>query len=402
MISSRLACVALLLAILAPTLASADRVVPSDRVRRAVIVYEQPDADSARRGRIRVGESAELLRSVPRWHEVRLEDGDTGFVSKSWTRVIRGGLAPREQDELRIHYLNIGAGTCTLVECPGPNAPPMIIDCGSLEATDADMDEDEARDYIQGILAEHAVAPNLVLSHADRDHYGWISHVLADTQVTNVWQGGNADDYSADGFPEWIAGQTGATVHDDLDENWHNGGEPLGDELDCGDAAVFVLTVNVGNSKNANSLVLYIEHEDFVATFTGDAEGTTETKARRNFDGMVKTTVLSGSHHGARTHRSNSRTWAEATAAEVLIFSAGRQFGHPQCDAIGRFIASLAPAPAHPAQCGESFDYQPMFETDLAQYMTEINGRIVITSNGRSPLSLFCTGSQGCDTQISH
>ncbi len=392
---------ALLVFVFTPNLAFAQRVVPSERVRRSVTVFEQDDSDSPRVGQIRVGESAEHLGSIPRWHEVRLDNGLRGFVSKSWTRVISGGLSPRQQDELRIHHLNVGAGTCTLVECPGADAPPMIVDCGSLEATDADMDRDEARDYIQDILDDHAQAPNLVLSHADRDHYGWIPHVLRDTRVQHIWQGGDAGDYSSSGFPTWISRQ-GAKLHQDLDENWHNDGDEIGADLDCGAAAVFVLTVNTGSSKNANSLVLNIEYGDFVATFTGDAEGTTERAARENLDGAVKTTVLSGSHHGARTHSSNSQTWVNATAPEIVIFSAGRKFGHPQCDAVERFEASLAQATEHPAQCGEGSDYEPEFDTGLAQYMTEINGRIVITSNGQSPLFLICTGSKGCETQISH
>ncbi len=384
-----------------PGFCFAQVVVPSERVRVSVTVREQPDADSPRIGRLRVDESAEFLRSVPRWHEVRLADGRQGFVSKSWTRVVQGGLSPRQEDELRIHYLNVGAGSCTLVECPGPNTPPMIIDCGSTGPTTNDMDRDSARTYIHNILDDHDRAPNLVLSHADFDHYGWIPHVLRDTDIENIWQGGDSADYTRASFPAWISAQT-ATLHQNLDSNWHNNGSPIGADLDCGDAAVFILTVNTGDSKNANSLVLNIEYDDFVATFTGDAEGITEQAAQANFHGAVKTTVLSGSHHGADTHSSNSHTWVLATAPEVVVFSAGRRFGHPQCDATERFESELAGAAQHPAQCGEGFQYQPRFRTEIAQYMTEINGRIVVTSNGQSPLSLFCTGSEGCQTQIAH
>lgn len=396
--------VSLLVLVLVSHTSLADLVVPTDRVRNHVKIFEAPQGSSDVIGRLNVGGSIEFVDNVPKWREVRLQGGQSGFVSKSWTRVIRE-LQEREEDELRIHYLNVGAGTCTIVECPGPDGPPMIIDCGSLGGTPADLDSDGARNYLQNILGKHQASPNLVLSHADRDHYGLIAHVLSGTQTQNIWQGGDPDNYTADGFPVWRDNQEagGARVKGELDENFHGDGNPISDsELDCGEASVFILTVNSGDSKNGDSLVVEIHYDDFGATFTGDAEGDTEGAAIENFDGNVKTTVLSGSHHGARTHRSNSVQWANATFPEVVIFSAGRKFGHPQCTAVNRFQGSLATTPLHPTQCGISSHYQPVISSHLAMYMTEINGTIVVTSNGSSPLSLFCDGSDGCDVNIAH
>ena len=386
-----------------PAQIRADQVVPSDRVQSHVNIHRLANSQSPTVGQLRPGESLAFVQSVPRWHEVRLGDGGTGFVSKSWSRIVPEGLAARQLDELRIHFLNVGAGTCTIVECPGAdNPPPMIVDCGSLAGTVDDMDRDAARQRIQEILG--ARSPNLVLSHGDRDHYGWISTVLADIQVQNIWQGGDPDEYTEDEFPVWLADQqaNGATVHQKFLPNFHNDDNPIGEELHCGDASVFILTVNTGSSKNAQSLMLEIHKEDFSVFFTGDAEGRTERQARDNFDGNVDTTVLVGSHHGARTHGSNSATWAAATDPEVVIFSAGRRFGHPQCDAVNRYLGSVSEAPRHPIQCGEGSTYQPVRNSTDAVYTTEINGEIVITSSGRSPLSLFCTRSEGCNARIPH
>ena len=87
---------------------------------------------------------------------------------------------------------------------------------------------------------------------------------------------------------------------------------------------------------------------------------------------------------------------------QVVVFSAGRRFGHPQCEAVGRYLPFVAHGLDHPTRCGVSDDYQPVEVMDSAVYMTETNGRIVVTSNGQSPLSLFCDGSPGCDVQIPH
>lgn len=188
----RIATLFLVLA-LSPAFANAqnvERVLPSDRVTTFVKVRSQPSSDSSVTGQLEIGASAELIRSVPLWYEVRLPDGTTGFVSKAWTTVSHA-LQPRQEDELRIHYLNIGAGTCTVVQCPGPNAPPMIVDCGSLEPASDDMDVDETRSYIGALLGESTARPNLVISHADSDHYGYIPRVLDGSRLANIWQGGS-------------------------------------------------------------------------------------------------------------------------------------------------------------------------------------------------------------------
>ena len=160
---------------------------------------------------------------------------------------------------------------------------------------------------VQAILANHpGVRPNLVLSHGDTDHYNLIPTVLGGIQVNEIWQGGDKDDYSEAEFPAWIAGQVegDADVHIGFDAHFHNEGEALA-ELPCGGASTFILTVNTGSTKDSQSLILLVEHAEFTAIYTGDAEGTTERRALANFASAVKATLLTGSHHGADTNGSN-------------------------------------------------------------------------------------------------
>jgi hypothetical protein len=79
-----------------------ERVVPSERVTTFVHIRAEPSGTSAERGRLEIGQSLPVVRSVPRWYEDQLPDSSTGFVSKAWTRVTHG-LATRAEDELRIH-----------------------------------------------------------------------------------------------------------------------------------------------------------------------------------------------------------------------------------------------------------------------------------------------------------
>ena len=384
----------------------ADRVVPTERVRSRAVVREQPTSQSADIGSLRPGESLEFVRNVPRWREVRLSATQTGFVTKSYTRVVSEGLRARQQGDLRIHFLNIGAGTCTVVECPGANAPPMVIDCGSLGGSDSDMDRAQAATYVQNVLNAHTAAPNVVLSHADADHYGFIPTVLSGVQVTNIFQGGDPAAYDEDDFPTWLTGQTnaGAVVRNGFPADFHNAGDAV-PELACGDALTFILTVNSGNTSNSPSLVLLIEYEEFTAIFTGDAEGVTEDRARTNFGGAVLATVLSGSHHGASTHQSNDDDWADVTAPTITVFSSGTRFGHPRCDAARVYDEYTVDLSSHATHCGvdNSFDNRDQTPTTEARYVTEVDGTIVVTSSGESPASVHCTGGgPACGVQIPH
>jgi len=231
-----------------------DLVQPAEIVRQYVTLRTGASASSGTAGRLRVGEAIPLVDAGREWHEVELPNGSSAFAPAPWTIISRDVEPPpalpasRSQDELRIHFLNIGVGTCTLVECPGANAPPMLVDCGSTGREVGDLTAQQAADYIETLLAPHSTEPNVVISHPDQDHFSLVATVLADTEVENVWLGGDRGEYERFGFETWLSNQQSVTVHAEptLTPGWHNGGAPLGADLSCGDAEVFVLTVNVG------------------------------------------------------------------------------------------------------------------------------------------------------------
>ena len=120
--------VILLLLIATPTFAQ-DLVTPSDRVTSHVNIRSAPSTDAIEIGQLRPGESLPLVESVPRWYEVRLADGSTGFVAKSWTTITQL-LAPKEEDELRIHFLNVGTGVAQSSNAPDPTRPRSLSIAG--------------------------------------------------------------------------------------------------------------------------------------------------------------------------------------------------------------------------------------------------------------------------------
>lgn len=389
----------------------ADVVVPTDRVTIRVVVRAEATSQSADVGSLRPGEQLEFVRNVPRWREVRLSPTETGFVTKSFTTVIDDFALNRP--EMLIHFLNTGTGSCAIVECPGPNAPPMIVDCGSIGRTDTDKDATAARTYIKGVLDKHpGIQPNLVLSHADRDHYNLLPTVLTE-QVNEIWQGGNPDEYTQSGFPVWIGIQIsgGAVQHNEsnvLSPNFDNDQEPL-DELPCGLASAFVLTVNTGDTKNAESFVLQIEYDEFSIIFTGDATGATEAQAMANYSNALDTTVLTGSHHGAHTEGSNgtftvSNNWASATNPEIMVYQSGTGFGHPRCTITDSYDDRTVTTTNHPFHCGLRNGKMPDVARDQptveAKYATEKNGTIVITTDGVTLAKVACDLTPECASVI--
>ncbi|MCP4471328.1 MAG: hypothetical protein GY815_11700 [Gammaproteobacteria bacterium] len=383
----------------------ADIVIPRNRVTHHVNIYESDSSSSSEIGELLSGSSLPYVRSVPRWHVVELASGKEGFVSKSFTKVI-GEIRPeRAQNELRLHYINVGAGMCTVVECPGPKAPPMIIDCGTVGLGDNDRNTTRTKKYVKKILDAHEKKPNLVVSHPHKDHYGMIPEVLKSVQLNNIWLGGDHDRYKLSDFPDWLEKQKagGAKVHNESPEDFDNDNSPIkSDWLGCGLASVYTLTVNSGDNPNSNSHILEIRYQDFGATFTGDAEGDTEEQALENYSEKVKTTVLSASHHGASTHRSNHEEWIKATDPEVVVFSSGPSFGHPKCNVVKRYDDAVEAAPPHPTRCGDRSGFKKKLRNTRAQFVTSVNGLIVVSSNGESPLLLKCDGSSGCKAEIAH
>jgi beta-lactamase superfamily II metal-dependent hydrolase len=382
----------------------ADIVVPKEQNGVDVSIHATDSSASAEIGQLPFGESRDWISSRSNWYEIRMTDGQPGFVSKRATRLIRTPPA-RAIDELRIHYLNVGSGACTLIECPGPDAPPMVVDCGSVGAFSFDLDGSRAATYIRSVLAGHATAPNVVISHPHTDHYDMIPEILDGIQAQNIWLGGDDSGYSQSGFPAWRQAQEAghATMHINHAKDFHNDEQPMNPQaLGCGLAEVYTLTVNTGDGPNPNSHVMEIRYGSFGATFTGDAEGITEAQADANFDGDIKTTVLSASHHGSSTHGSNGSHWVDATDPEIVVFSSGPLFGHPRCDVVARYDAKLSPAPPHPVHCGDNTGFRHEGDSRLAKYVTATNGLIVITSDGSAPAELFCDGQADCTAGIQH
>jgi beta-lactamase superfamily II metal-dependent hydrolase len=100
---------------------AAPEVAPSERVRRNVVIRASPDGDAARLGRLMPGEHLALEGETAGWYQVRLPDGQVGFVSKAWTVIIGTGSQPLTEgaQRYRVHVIDVGTGLAVFIEGPG-------------------------------------------------------------------------------------------------------------------------------------------------------------------------------------------------------------------------------------------------------------------------------------------
>ncbi len=360
--------------------------------------------------RLNHGETLPWFKNIPWYYEVRLPNGNPAYVRKGYAR--RMLATTTDTNEMRIHFLHTGAGSCALVECPA-SEEVMMIDCGSWSGdvdTNFHRTEAETAARVKQILGDTANQRpmNVVLSHGDYDHYSEINTVLKGYNVGHLWLGGFSNYYSSSGFPTWKADMvsSGTTVHEDLEIDFHNVPAQPEPNLSCGAASTFILTNRAkGNTqpkksdRNANSMVVMIEHGDFRVIFSGDATSVTEKEVMENFPD-VSATVVAASHHGATSHGSNHIDWAKKLKARAVVYSSGHRYGHPKCGAVERFAPYVANVPNHPGIC-DSSETKPFSAYDKAHYMTEAVGDVTIKTNGTSPFYVECQ-RESCAAEISH
>jgi competence protein ComEC len=309
---------------------------------------------------------------------------------------------------MTLHFVDTGQGSCILVECPGGGL--ILDDCGSLKQTTSPL---KTHLYIDRIIHQYtALAPTLVrplaviASHPDRDHFDLIAshrYWIYPDYVSRLLIAESLDDYPED-FRAWA---NRIPAIDTFPPNAHG---PL-HQLQCGSAEVELLTVNAAEAprqpspvsrNNADSVVIAIRYNGFLAVLPGDAEGLTQALVLKNHKGLHPT-LLAASHHGADSAGSNDLAWARALQPRIVIFSAAREnrFGHPRASSVANYLAQPRLLAARPHQIGFYDDDRtgPIVETvDKAIYATGYAGTLDVTVNAAGGVSVTCAreAADGC------
>jgi beta-lactamase superfamily II metal-dependent hydrolase len=291
-------------------------------------------------------------------------------------------------DTLRVHLLNVGTGSCQVVECPGSD-DVLVVDCGSMDGGPSDLNRGAIAGYLESIGARGSV--KVVLTHPHENHYNRIPALMGDRQAASIWLGGVFDGYGGatpDRIDDWLDAQTkaGVPIYVGFPPGYGNRGLPV-EGLSCGTAETFILTTNIGDDPNTNSLMLLVQHGSFRMVFPGDAQAATEASARANFGALLAgASVVVAANHGASDAGGNGADWARHVAPQAVVFSAGSAHGQPGQAVGDRYLETVFEDVAlHPMWWDPSPDgtTQP-FETTRAVYSTALSGRVIVDSDGQT------------------
>ena len=242
-------------------------------------------------------------------------------------------LSPIGEGELRMHFLDVGQGDCTLIEFP--DGKKMLVDGGDgqTEHTTTVMR------YLNALKID--VIDYLVVTHTDQDHCGGLDTVLRYKTVKTVYYP-EEDDVTvnaeyADFFAQLSASSCEKIFHRrnlriasmdnrypfDLAFLW-----PYGADIPSGETE---------EDANARSAVFWLDYQGNSALFTGDvSRSVEETLLTHDTLGLLPTGVelsstewLKVAHHGG--DGSTGQAFVEYLHTKSAIISCGlnNAYGHP-------------------------------------------------------------------------
>jgi len=230
--------------------------------------------------------------------------------------------------QVRLTVLDVGQGDALLVQAPTGHA--LLVDAGGGPGS-FDVG---ARIVAPAVWALGTRRLDwLAVTHADLDHIGGATSVVADLRPREIWEGipvpreRRLQGVRDAGRAHAAAWRTVATGH----------------RLDLGDLTIEVLhppppAWERQKVRNDDSVVLRVRYGEVEILLTGDA-GAEFERAWPGTADRAAVRILKAAHHGSRT--SSSAAFVEAYRPQIVLISVGRgnPFGHPAPAVLARFAA---------------------------------------------------------------
>lgn len=237
----------------------------------------------------------------------------------------------RFNTDLRIHFIDVGAGDAALIEAPG--GLRILIDGGGFPGSDFDM----GRQVIAPFLLYRKVLTidYVINTHPHADHIGGLSYVLQHFKVSHLVTAGFFPEERkflelvriarARGVPHliWKKGDGIKTRAFRIDTLYPAGSPPL-------------------DNLNDTSLVFRVRHGE--TTFLLPADITTGVEEQLILSGVpLKSDVLKLPHHGSGSSNSFAFIYAVRPKLGILSGAAGVIKNLPSPDALKRYKALSIP-----------------------------------------------------------
>ena len=246
----------------------------------------------------------------------------------------RPKIDKRADGDLRVHFIDVGQGDCTLLELP--DGKIMLIDGGD----GSGKTENAVMRYLNALKID--TIDYLVSTHADADHCGPLDTVLKYKEVVKVFLPKTAAEVN----PEYARfykqlNKTGCAVQYSSRKIDLGVSEsktpytlrflhPYSQDI-SGEASDI-------NDNNAESAVLWLDYHGTSILFTGDAPHEVEEKLMRDEElgvlsalgvQLIDTEILKVAHHGSDS--ATSEEFLNALQVKTAVISCGEdnEYGHP-------------------------------------------------------------------------
>ena len=222
------------------------------------------------------------------------------------------------QDDLIVHYLDVGQGDSVLIQFPGGRT--AIIDGGTRESGEKIVS------YIKNLGVKRL--DYLIATHPHEDHIGGLPEVIRNFEVGNVYMPNKTANTKI--FEELLNVIENKGLKITIAEGIYS----IIDENNLKFAILGPVKDNYSNT-NDYSIVSKIEFINTSFIFTGDIEKEAEMdllEAGYN----LKSDVLKVAHHGSST--SNTEEFLEEVAPKYSVISLGKDnaYGHPHKEILER------------------------------------------------------------------
>ncbi len=242
-------------------------------------------------------------------------------------------IAPREEGELRIHFLSVGQGDATVVEFPDGDC--LLIDAGD----GSFVHNNHIYRYLKGLNFKNLSA---VISHADVDHCGGMAEVLSAFNITTLYLpvvGSQSGYYSNSVAQAEESGIKLQTLY-----RYQSISMPSGAYLVC----ISPYSIEESGDNDA-SVVLYLSYKNTTVLFGADISSVRERRLVSEYQSdphlfnsenlavnLSGIDLLKVSHHGSAG--SCCKEWLELLDPKTAVISCGEDnaYRHPAAQMLAR------------------------------------------------------------------